>query len=73
MVGIKHKSAEKSWSEGGDTVCRKYGEMSMQRGHIFMDTEGLEQAIITANNSEGPIIYLAAHPNYPHNPMMLLK
>lgn len=34
-----------------------------------MDAEGLEQNIV--KGSEGPIIYLAVHLNYPQDPMML--
>ena len=45
--------------------------MRLQRGQIFMDAEGLEQNIIIIKGSEGPIIYLAVHLNYPQDPMML--
>lgn len=36
-----------------------------------MDAEDLGQNIIIANGSEGPIIYLAVHLNYPQDPIML--
>lgn len=70
---------EKSTSDGGDTgpkggsVCRKYEEMRLQRGQLFMDAEDLGQNIIIAHNSEGPIVFLAVHLNCPHNPMVVLK
>ena len=54
-------------------MCRKYEEMRLQRGQLFMDAEDLGQSIIIAHSSEGPIVFLAVHLNYPHNPMVLLK